>query len=324
MATANIPDKNRSRSVFLSHSSIDAALASQLCDRLEAQGISCWLAPRDVTPGRPFAEECVRGVEQSGSFILLASANAISSVQVLSEVEQAHKRNKPLYTILLGKPKVSKELDYYISRLHWIEYAGDSVDSLAARLAKVISGSQAWSDVASPPSLRRTVLYHRNAFVSSALATALVLALAGFALYYWFNRQLDLDYRRLGFVNVAAAPGEPNSTMTIKTRVWLAAEGVPFRDVRFVAAAESSNGTIDRQDHSKLFDPDQVGSHELIQFSVPADTRQLTTCLTVPSPGLHARYRVTQRFSLRGGDSLSPTAEPKATKDNGAPCGSAP
>ena len=72
MVTANIPDKARSKSVFLSHSSIDASLAAQLCDRLEAQGITCWIAPRDITPGRPFAEECVRGIEQCDSFILLA------------------------------------------------------------------------------------------------------------------------------------------------------------------------------------------------------------------------------------------------------------
>lgn len=322
MVAANMPEA--SKNVFISHSSADAVLAGELCRRLEGQGVRCWLAPRDVLLGRSYADECVRGIEQSASFLLLASASAISSVQVLSEVEQAHKRSKPLYTVLIGKPTVSKELDYYISRLHWIEYGGDSVDMLAGRLAKVLSGHQAWSDVAAPPSLRRTVLYRRDALVSSAIATAIVLLLAGFGLYYWVNRQLDLDYRRLGFVNVAVVPSDQHSSLTVGARVWLLAEGVPFRDVNFSTAAEGSNDATDRQEHSKLFNPEQVGSQELIQFLVPVGTQRLITCLIVPSPGLHARYRVTQRFSIGAGNSLSPTAEPKATKENGAPCGLAP
>ncbi len=320
MATANTPKNDAAKSVFLSHSSADAPLAAQLCDRLEAQGVSCWLAPRDVIPGRPYAEECVRGIEQSASFILLASVNAISSVQVLSEVEQAHKRNKPLYTIMVGKPKVTEELDYYISRLHWIEYTGDSVDSLAVRLAKVISGSQDWSKVASPPSLRRTLLYRRDAFVGSALATAFVVVLVGFGLYYWTNRRLDLDYRRLGYVTAAAEPSQKGSSMNVDARVWLLAEGIPFRDVTFVTVAEGTNQR-EIEDHSKSFNPDQVGSQEFVQFPVPADTKRLTTCLGIPSPGLHARYRVTQTFSVRPDNSISSTIEPKVTKDDSSACG---
>jgi hypothetical protein len=160
--------------------------------------------------------------------------------------------------------------------------------------------------------------------VGSAIGTVIVLLLVGFGLYYWVNRQFDLDYRRLGFVEVAASPSAQSSDVNVKARVWLLAEGVPFRDVNFSTAAEGSNDATDRQEHSKLFNPDQVGSQELIQFPVPAGTQRLITCLIVPSPGLHARYRVTQRFSIGAGNSLSPTAQPKATKENGAPCGLAP
>ena len=316
MATATTPLK----SVFLSHSSADASLAAQLSASLEAQGLSCWLAPRDVIPGRPYAEECVRGIEQSAAFILLASAAAISSVQVLSEVEQAHKRNKPLYTIMVGKPKVTKELDYYISRLHWIEYGGDSVEALATRLATVLNGAKDWTEVASPPSLRRTVLYRRDAFVGSAMATAVVLLVAGLGLYYWTNRSLNLDYRRLGYVTVAAEPTGNDSAVHVQARVWLLAERVPFRDVTFRTVAEGSNAA-DRQDHSSAFTPDRVGSQELVRFPIPGDANRLTTCLSVPSPGLHARYRVTQTFSVSPDHAMSPTSDPVVTKDDNTPCG---
>jgi hypothetical protein len=41
--------------IFLSHSSQNSDLAAQLCQSLEAQGISCWIAPRDLHFGQPFA-----------------------------------------------------------------------------------------------------------------------------------------------------------------------------------------------------------------------------------------------------------------------------
>jgi len=320
MVTVETPRADLRPSVFLSHSSTDAALAAELCTRLEAQGVRCWIAPRDIVPGRSWADECVRGIEQSSAFILLASANAVSSVEVLSEVEQAHKRRKPLYTVLIGKPKVSKELDYYISRLHWIEFAGDSVDTLANRLAQALNGVRNWTDLASPPSLRRTMRYHRGAFVGSAIATLVVLLLAGLGLYYWMNRQLDLDYRRLAYVTAAAEPGVKDSTINVQARVWLLAAGVPFREVTFLSFAQGPN-QMEIQDHSKSLSPEQVGSQELVRFAVPAETERLTTCVGVPSPGFHGRYRVTQTFSFGVGNSISPTAEPKVSKEDGSPCG---
>jgi hypothetical protein len=38
--------------IFISYSSIDKAAADTVCSVLEKNGISCWIAPRDITPGR--------------------------------------------------------------------------------------------------------------------------------------------------------------------------------------------------------------------------------------------------------------------------------
>jgi len=291
-----------------------------------------------VVLSRPYAEECVGGIETSTSFLLLASESAISSVQVLSEVEQAHKRRKPIYTILIGKPKVSKELDYYISRLHWIEYAGTSVERLVGQLVKVLSGGQSWSDIASPPSLRRTVLYRRDAFAGSAVATLLAIVLAGAGLAYWRHQQqtrLDLDYRRLGYVALLSVDSSATAVdpqgANVQAQVFLLAHGVPFRDIAFITSVHRSDGGIDQSDRSNLFNPEQVGSVEVIGFQLPMRANKLTTCLIVPSPGLHARYRVTQLFSqsTTSGSPANdpavfmPTAEPRVSKEDGTPCGSA-
>src|SRR5262245_7503408 len=236
------------RAVFISHSSEQAALAQALCERLESHRVSCWLAPRDLMLGQPYAAECVRGIEESDAFLLLASPAAIASSQVLSEVEQAHKRRKPIYTVLIGKPKIPRELDYYISRLHWIESGTGSAEDLADRLTGVLAGSRSWQEVASPPSLRRMVLYRRDAFVGSAAATAVVLLLAATGVGFWAKSQLgslDSDFRRVGYISLTgqhARADERRDTIHVQAQVWLAAEGVRFGDVTFTAAAVTRDG----------------------------------------------------------------------------------
>src|ERR1700738_1390409 len=38
--------------VFISHSTRDKTVADSVCSTLESVGIHCWMAPRDVRPGR--------------------------------------------------------------------------------------------------------------------------------------------------------------------------------------------------------------------------------------------------------------------------------
>ena len=318
---------------FLSHSSTDAELARTLSTYLEARGIGCWIAPRDVTPSRSYAEEIVRGIESTNSLVLLASAQAISSVQVLSEVEQAHKRKKDIYTVLVGqKPRVGRELDFYISRLHWIESDKMSTDHLADRLAEVLSGRKKWEEVSPGPSLRRTVLYRRDAFQGAALATLLVFGLAGAGLFYWINRSLDLDFRRLGHVTLSAqreaSPDAGSPSVRVRAQVWLQAKDVRFSDLRLLTVVQRSDGSVERSGESAWPSPEQVGSVEFVELSLPITTTRLTTCLTMPSPGLHDRYRVTQVYAIRansgGADDevvVSPIAEPNVSRENGLPCG---
>jgi TIR domain len=332
--TASSPETepNSSKRVFISHSSSDVELARSLCAHLEARGIGCWIAPRDVTPSQPYAAEIVRGIESTDALILLASAQAVTSSNVLNEVEQAHKNNKVIYTVLINKPQIGRDLDYYISRLHWIEL-GVSAEQLAETLAEVLRGRKRWDEVAPGPSLRRTVLYRRDAFQGAALATLLVLVLVVTVLYYWVNRSLNLDFRRLGQVTLSAPPEDPpasaSSAFKIRAHVWLLAEGVQFSGLKLRTSAYQRDGSVNRAEHSAWPMPEQVGSVESIDFPLPQTTVRLATCLSVPSPALHRLYRVTQVFDVKasgiGEDDqvmISPHAEAKVSVENLLPCGS--
>jgi hypothetical protein len=314
------------KAVFLSHSSADRGMAERMCARLEARGIACWMAPRDVTPGRPYADECRMGVAESASLVLLASEKSLGSVQVLSELEQAHKRSHPIYTVLIPPARVQGEVDFYLSRLHWLQSAGRTPEDLAETLASVINcrddGQEAWEEVASPPTLRRTMKYRPVAFAKlvAASAVALVLLLGGAA--FTVNRLLDRDFRRLGYITLAAEPGTNGHPLLAHAQVWLMAEGVAFHDVRLNLATETAAGT-QQHAYAGWTLPEQVGSMQQLDIPLDAGVQHLTTCLVVPSPGLHAPYRVIQRFALASasdGIDVAETAEKSVIREDGSPC----
>ena len=82
--------------IFLSHSSRDAAIADKICEQLEKNGIKCFIAPRDIRPGKEYAEEIINGIDESAAMILLMSQNANSSPHVLREVEHAVSGGTPI------------------------------------------------------------------------------------------------------------------------------------------------------------------------------------------------------------------------------------
>src|SRR5712675_1952264 len=80
--------------VFVSHASQDAAVANAVVENLEQHGISCWIAPRNVTPGSPYADEIVGAINDAKVLVLVLSENAVASAHVGREVERAASKRR--------------------------------------------------------------------------------------------------------------------------------------------------------------------------------------------------------------------------------------
>jgi hypothetical protein len=65
--------------VFISHSTRDKTAADAACAALEASGIRCWIAPRDITPGAEWGEAIIKAINQCRVMVLIFSANANES-----------------------------------------------------------------------------------------------------------------------------------------------------------------------------------------------------------------------------------------------------
>lgn len=116
--------------LFISHASADAATAAAIVARLESEGVRCWIAPRDIGPGKSYAAEITRGVKSTQQMVLLLSAASNKSQAVLSELELARRFDKAILPILLEDIQPSDEMLFYISAAHWRNYQTDPQGAL--------------------------------------------------------------------------------------------------------------------------------------------------------------------------------------------------
>jgi len=107
--------------VFISYSSQDKSTADAIREALEKASLGCWFAPRDITPGRKYAEAILDGIDQCKVFLLVHTVSANASPQVEMEVNQAASKNKLILSFKLDESKLSKSLDYYLGNRHWLE-----------------------------------------------------------------------------------------------------------------------------------------------------------------------------------------------------------
>jgi len=124
--------------IFISYSSIDKAAADRVCSILEQNGISCWIAPRDIIPGLDFAEAIIDGIRSSKLFILVYSSNSNNSKQVIREVDRAVDAGLPVINLRLEDVPMSKQLEYYLSSVHWLDAITPPLEEHINKLSGVV------------------------------------------------------------------------------------------------------------------------------------------------------------------------------------------
>lgn len=107
--------------VFISHSTNNRPVANAVCAALERIGIRCWIAPRDVMPGRPYSGEITRAIQQSRAFVLIFSEHSNNSEQVLREVQLAANSRLHIIQFRIDPVVPSDDLEYYLSGPHWLD-----------------------------------------------------------------------------------------------------------------------------------------------------------------------------------------------------------
>lgn len=107
--------------VFISYSHEDKTTADAVCATLEANGIRCWIAPRDVLPGSDWGESIIDAITDACAMVLVFSSNSNKAVHVKSEVERAVNKGIAIIPFRIEDVLPSKSLEYFISTHHWLD-----------------------------------------------------------------------------------------------------------------------------------------------------------------------------------------------------------
>src|SRR3972149_8771871 len=106
--------------VFISYSTKDKTIADAVCAKLESQKIRCWIAPRDVPAGQPYAASLVKAIKASSVIVLIFSKGANQSTHVLREVSEAVDNGIPILPLKIEDVNPTEEMQYYIKSIHWL------------------------------------------------------------------------------------------------------------------------------------------------------------------------------------------------------------
>lgn len=153
-----------SRYAFISYSTEDLQRAHAICEQLEERGVSCWIAPKSITPGTRFDEAILDAIDGCSAFVFLLSSNASKSPFVLSELNRAFSNRKDIFTVRVEDVQPEKAVQMYTSRHQWVDAIQLPLEASCARLASAILGLEEAKqpDIVAPPPVSSQLVATRS------------------------------------------------------------------------------------------------------------------------------------------------------------------
>jgi TolB-like protein len=172
------------REAFISYASSDSAVANALCESMERQGLRCWIAPRDITPGTLYADQIIRAINGAKILVLVLSKSALASTHVGKEIERASSKRRPIIALKTDTAPLTPALEYFLSESQWIDLEAEgrqaAFEKLAAAVRRHLAQRPAVTQAVPtvPHAAHRSALTSRQYWLLAATSTIVAAALA--------------------------------------------------------------------------------------------------------------------------------------------------
>lgn len=124
--------------VFISYAAEDHGVAEEVCGALEAGGVKCWIAPRDVPYGTDYEDAIVDAINASPLLVLILSSRSNASPHVKREIQNACAEGSTTRVIPLRIEDIpySKGLQYYLRSTQWLDASTPPLEQHLRRLVQ--------------------------------------------------------------------------------------------------------------------------------------------------------------------------------------------
>ena len=258
--------------VFISYSSKDKAVADAVCAKLEGEKIRCWIAPRDVPPGQPYAASLVNAISESRVVVLVLSEGSNSSQHVLRELSEAVDHGIPIIPFRIQDIQPSLEMRYYIKSIHWLDamtpplekHLGKLTNSIQALLS---AGEEPRDDQqptivepGPPPKARKRSAFPAWAIILFAFIGLLIIGgiviIGGFGVWKLSQKTNPVQELTVVETEVSTIVTETNQPSTIPATLPAPTEDndPPRATVRYTWVRVAQKTNFGRWSHSGAFD----------------------------------------------------------------------
>ncbi len=172
--------------VFISYSEADKETADRVCSALEAEGVKCWIAPRDIDPGMPWSEAIIDAINQCPVFVLIFSFHSNDSEQVIREVQNAVHKKKRLIPFRTENVTPSKAMEYFIGVSHWLDAFLPPLDGHLVALVRSVQSklNPAMPDAPVDKPKPAAKRWDRRKSAAATIAAIFLVAAALLAIYF--------------------------------------------------------------------------------------------------------------------------------------------
>ena len=129
------------KEVFISYSTKDSVSAETVRDVLETNGLSCWMAPRDIPGGSNYTKEIPIAIRGCSVFVLILSENAQSSHWVLKELDSAVNAGKVILPFMLEDCILNDEFNFLLTgaqRYAAYQKKAEALETLIRRIRGIL------------------------------------------------------------------------------------------------------------------------------------------------------------------------------------------
>ncbi len=176
------------KEIFISYVKEDKAFARKLVSKLESDGYSCWISPRDINDNTNKTNEIKEAVVNCEAFLLVLSKFSENSNELTEQIISAADEGVSVVPIKIGGISKSLPMQYFLHTLEWVDVYGDGFNDAYDILLEIIEEISEGSDVKIPVGERKRkaekteLKLNKNQVIG--IIVAIVIVISGI---YFFN-----------------------------------------------------------------------------------------------------------------------------------------